>query len=219
MWLQYALDKDNNLVSIHDVKRGKSDIRCPYCQGELMAKKGKVKVHHFAHLGETCNSVKNKNINLPLFWGFDLVLSREYLNTLLELESRNFKPKHFHLRSLQKREDRNFKYLKRKKVIELGFGHCQLTALGKVILKQLTLLEFCDLQEKLSKEKFIKLRQNIIYSENSYEDIIKYKKTHYEESSVKKKKTIDYNLNLKEEDFKQAQVDFRLYHAQYKRAA
>lgn len=217
MWLQYALDRDDNLVSIHDVKRGKSEIRCPYCQGELMAKKGKVKVHHFAHLEETCNSVKNKNINLPLFWGFDLVLSHEYLNTLLELESRDFKPKHFSLRSLQKQEDRHFKYLKRKKVIELGFGHCQLTDLGKIILKKFTLLEFCDLQEKLAKEKFIKLRQNIIYSENSYENIIQYKKTHYEKSSIKKKKTIDYNLNLKEEDFKQAQVDFRLYYAQYKR--
>ena len=27
---------------------------CPHCQTPLAAKKGKVKVHHFAHLGQTC---------------------------------------------------------------------------------------------------------------------------------------------------------------------
>ncbi|WP_319423413.1 competence protein CoiA family protein [Pleurocapsa sp. FMAR1] len=57
MWLQYALGKDNNLVSVHDCPRGRSEIRCPYCQGELTAKKGKVKAHHFAHINETCNRV------------------------------------------------------------------------------------------------------------------------------------------------------------------
>ncbi|MGL5831795.1 MAG: competence protein CoiA family protein, partial [Waterburya sp.] len=53
MWLQYALDKDDKLVSIDDVFRGRSEIRCPYCQGELTAKKGKIKVHHFAHVNDT----------------------------------------------------------------------------------------------------------------------------------------------------------------------
>ena len=76
MWLQYALDKDNNLVSVGDVQRGKSNIRCPYCQGELTARKGKVKAHHFAHVNETCNqSIKNENIRLPLADGFELLVS------------------------------------------------------------------------------------------------------------------------------------------------
>ena len=38
MWLQYALNQHDKLVSVHDVNRGKSDVRCPYCQGELTAK-------------------------------------------------------------------------------------------------------------------------------------------------------------------------------------
>ena len=217
MWLQYALEQNDNLVSVHDVKRGKSNIRCPYCRGELTAKKGKIKVHHFAHVADTCHHVKNKNVNLPLFWGFDLVLSREYRNILLELESRNFKPKHFTLKSLQKQEDKIFSYLKRKKVIDLSFGCGELTDLGKIILKKLTLLDFCEIQEKLSKERFIKLRQNFINEENSYENIIKYKKIHYNKSSLKKKKTINFNLELREENLKQAEIDFRLYCAQYQR--
>lgn len=75
MWLQYALDRDNNLVSVHDVKRGRSNIRCPYCQEELTAKKGKVKAHHFAHIKDTCDLSQNKNVNLPLYYGFNLILT------------------------------------------------------------------------------------------------------------------------------------------------
>ncbi|MEL7418086.1 MAG: competence protein CoiA family protein, partial [Cyanobacteria bacterium J06555_3] len=168
MWLQYALDKDDNLVSVHDVKRGRSNIRCPYCKGELTAKKGKVKAHHFAHVTETCNwAAKNSNFNLPLFWGFDLVLDRSYLNTLKELEQRDFRTLHYSLRSLQKQENRIFGYLKRKKVISDRFSYqVGLTDLGKVILKKITLLEFCEIQEKLSQEKFIKLRQKVLDSED-----------------------------------------------------
>ena len=219
MWLQYSLDKNDNLVSVHDCPKGRSDIRCPYCQGELIAKKGKVKAHHFAHVEETCNwAARASNFNLPLFWGFDLVLSCSYLNTLKELEQRDFRPRQYALRNLQKRENRIFGYLKRKKVIrESVYYQVELTDLGKVILKKPTLLEFCEIQEKLSPEKFIQLRKKALSSEDFYKRTVERKKTHYEKYSVKKKKIIDYNLEFGEQELKQATVDFTIYQAQYQR--
>ena len=45
----YALH-DNNLVHISDVPSGlKCDCICPYCKNKLIAKKGEIKGHHFAH--------------------------------------------------------------------------------------------------------------------------------------------------------------------------
>ncbi len=85
MWLNYALNSNGDLVSVGDVKRGRSDIKCPYCYGELTAKKGKVKAHHFAHVNETCNRVKTSNFNrLPLYDSFDLGLKPSVLKSLLE---------------------------------------------------------------------------------------------------------------------------------------
>ncbi|MEO9127009.1 MAG: competence protein CoiA family protein [Microcoleus sp.] len=49
MWLRYGVAPDQTLVSIEDVPRGKTQLRCPYCGGELAAKKGRRKEHHFAH--------------------------------------------------------------------------------------------------------------------------------------------------------------------------
>ena len=56
MLLPYAL-KDNRLVSIHQVESGiRCDCTCPGCRLPVIAKKGKVKVHHFAHTkGGICN--------------------------------------------------------------------------------------------------------------------------------------------------------------------
>ena len=57
IWLNYGVDADNKLVSIEEVDSGKSNLICPYCGVTLIAKKGKVKEHHFAHDGETCNLI------------------------------------------------------------------------------------------------------------------------------------------------------------------
>lgn len=83
MWLQYALDKDNNPVSIKDVKRGRTDLRCPCCGRELIAKKGQIKKHHFSHVHEICNALGRKAlVGLPIYDSFDLGLSPKYLEFL-----------------------------------------------------------------------------------------------------------------------------------------
>jgi hypothetical protein len=47
--LPYGL-KDENLVSIDDVESGLAcECFCPACKNQLIAKKGNIKVHHFAH--------------------------------------------------------------------------------------------------------------------------------------------------------------------------
>lgn len=50
MWLHYGVDKENKLVAIEEVTSGKTDLVCPYCWSELLAKKGRVKEDYFAQL-------------------------------------------------------------------------------------------------------------------------------------------------------------------------
>ncbi|MEP0809995.1 competence protein CoiA family protein [Coleofasciculus sp. FACHB-SPT9] len=52
VWLlKFGVSADNKLVNIVDVSSGKSDLVCPYCGVKLVAKKGQIKEHHFAHTG------------------------------------------------------------------------------------------------------------------------------------------------------------------------
>ena len=41
-------------IHISEVNSGKTTVLCPYCQQQLMAKKGRIKRHHFAHNGKGC---------------------------------------------------------------------------------------------------------------------------------------------------------------------
>lgn len=54
--MQYAI-RDGMLVHIDDVEKGlKCGCLCPACESQLIARKGKVKVHHFAHYNsEECS--------------------------------------------------------------------------------------------------------------------------------------------------------------------
>jgi hypothetical protein len=87
MWLKYGVSKDNALISIEDIPKGKTDLTCLYCGGGLTAKKGKVKEHHFAHTEETCRPVANrvacsKIPSLPLYDNFNIELSGKELEEL-----------------------------------------------------------------------------------------------------------------------------------------
>lgn len=78
----WALSRNNKLVHISHVERGlKCDCVCPHCKTSLIARKGSIKVHHFAHVSEDCKhgyesavhllakSVfeKNKTLALPSY--------------------------------------------------------------------------------------------------------------------------------------------------------
>jgi len=93
IWLNYGVDADNKLVSIEEVDSGKSNLICPYCASAVIAKKGKVKKHHFAHDGETCNLILKREPrdipHLPLYDAFNIFLSGKELEHLKKLWHRH----------------------------------------------------------------------------------------------------------------------------------
>ncbi|MEM9885632.1 MAG: competence protein CoiA family protein [Bacteroidota bacterium] len=58
MLLPYG-KKEAHLVHISEVESGIGAYYCPYCEGQLMAKKGKKMAHHFAHVGASCWSASS----------------------------------------------------------------------------------------------------------------------------------------------------------------
>lgn len=58
--------KNGNLISINEVKSGlKCDCFCPVCNSQLVARKGKIKVHHFAHYNSNeCESYGESMLHL-----------------------------------------------------------------------------------------------------------------------------------------------------------
>lgn len=84
MWLKYGVDTKNNvLVSIEEVERGKTNLICFYCDSKLTAKKGKVNQHHFAHTEDTCRPVAAQRVpDLPLYDAFNIQLSGKELEEL-----------------------------------------------------------------------------------------------------------------------------------------
>lgn len=93
MWLRYGVDASNKLIEIENVASGKTSLICPYCGKGLIAKKGKVKEHHFAHEGETCNLIIKRQPrdrpHLPLYDAFNIFLSGKELEQLNKLWHRH----------------------------------------------------------------------------------------------------------------------------------
>ncbi|MDJ0599555.1 MAG: GIY-YIG nuclease family protein [Crocosphaera sp.] len=159
MWLEYGLDPEQNLISISEVSRGKTTLKCPYCQGELIAKKGKVKAHHFAHAGETCNQVQGKefdSVSLPFYDRFDLGLKPRYLKAMLENYEKGY-------RSIP-----NASYLSNYGITEYneyaanGRGAWQYTKLGKMVLGDLSMMLFNQIQEPKIIAKLNSIEQSIL---------------------------------------------------------
>ena len=227
MWLQYSLDKNDNLVSVHDCPRGRSDIRCPYCQGELIAKKGKIKAHHFAHVDETCHQSKNENIRLPLMDGFELFVTQSELHHLnnvnpLGLEAYRNDPYYSQYRVIDYYHDlpsitcKILKNLVKKKLID--YRSCQPTDLGLAVLKDLTLFEFNSLQEQLSRKKLDKLQQEIINLQRSVANTDKFKTTeYYKYKPLRYQRVVEKNQREERKQIEQIFIDLQLYCAQYNR--
>ena len=93
MWLRYGVDAENKLVEVENVSSGRTNLICPYCAKVLIAKKGKIKEHHFAHDGTTCNLVIKRNPrdipHLPLYDAFNIYLSGKELEQLKKLWHRH----------------------------------------------------------------------------------------------------------------------------------
>jgi len=157
MWLRYGVNQNNNLVSIEDSpRRGKTQLRCPYCGGELIAKKGYRKEHHFAHIGETCREVASKNReapNLPLYDNFNISLTDKELEYLKKL----WKEYGCINKGIFK-SDINPIFIQKDLLKRNEYrGLFEFTKVGKIPMGVLSLMLFNQVQESLIEEKLQKL--------------------------------------------------------------
>lgn len=165
MWLNYGVDTQSNLVYIKDVPSGKTELFCPYCGSQLIAKKGKVKQHHFAHSEQTCLVVETKKElpTLPLYDNFHIQLSGKSLQFLQQLWQscgQNGWDIPFH---------KELKPLLKARVIERIYSKTptvyRFTDLGKIPVGALSLRDFNEIQEELHLNKLKVFEQKVRRSE------------------------------------------------------
>ncbi len=167
IWLNYGVDANNKLVSIEEVDSGKSNLICPYCGVTLIAKKGKVKEHHFAHDGETCNLIIKREPRdiprLPLYDAFNIYLTGKQLEELKKLWHRHKS----HNNGIDRLEI--LPAFTRENLLETspnlnavtGRGAYQFTNLGLIPVGELSLASFNPLHESLIEQKLIQLEAAI----------------------------------------------------------
>lgn len=135
-------------VHVQQVPAGKTQLVCPYCKGLLVAKKGKIKIPHFAHLGETCREVVNRSdnqLNLPLYEKFDLNINGKTLS-LLEGFYKDLGLTFLQLEILEKE---GLIYS-----VPTKFGSKMvLTKIAKIFFGEASLYSFSEIQEKKISEK------------------------------------------------------------------
>lgn len=163
-WLVYGLDKDNVLIPIEETPKGKTSLKCPYCGGELTAKKGNIKDHHFAHTGETCRAVARRRDadipTLPLYDHFNIHLGGKELAQLKWLwynygvDNRPIFDVSLSLKRAGLLE------WKERRPTRTGFGCYEFTKLGKIPVGALSLMLFNEVQEPLIREKLEQLEED-----------------------------------------------------------
>ncbi|MBH8564437.1 GIY-YIG nuclease family protein [Nostoc sp. CENA67] len=156
MWLKYGVNEYGILICIEDIPRGKTLLKCPYCHGELTAKKGKIKEHHFSHNEETCRPIANREFpTLPLYDNFNIQLSGKDLEQL-KLLWQEYGAKNYPISS----------YLVTPELIKAGVlrknvyltpPEYEFSSLGKIPVGALDLSQFNDVQEPLLLKKLVKL--------------------------------------------------------------
>lgn len=161
MYLEYAIDRHGSLVHVDAVPRGKvSGLVCPYCGGHLIAKKGAVLTHHFAHVENTCRPVSRDGdiIRLPVYERFNLSLIGRDWKALKYFHDKRRLPRHRWLFN---------------RLYDQGLIHYdkmtkrhELTSKGKIPFGKATLAEFAPVQDELIMEKHNTLshRLNTDYS-------------------------------------------------------
>jgi len=167
MWLNYGIDTSNKLVAIEDVKSGRTSLKCPYCASVLIAKKGKLKEHHFAHDRETCNLIIKREPRdiprLPLYDAFNIYLSGKELEQLQKLWHRH----KAHNNGIDRLEI--LPAFTRENLVELapningitGRKAYQFTKLGQIPVGALPLSTFSSVQDPLILQKLAHLEAAI----------------------------------------------------------
>jgi T5orf172 domain/Competence protein CoiA-like family len=167
MWLRYGVDAENKLVEVENVPSGRTNLRCPYCASALIAKKGKIKEHHFAHDGETCNLIIKREPrdipHLPLYDAFNIFLSGKELEHLKKLWHRH----KAHNNGIDRLEI--LPAFTRENLVETspnvnsatGRKAYYFTKLGQIPIGALPLSAFSSVQEPLIEQKLAHLEASI----------------------------------------------------------
>ena len=164
MWLKYGVNEDGILICIEDVTRGKTSLKCPYCNSGLMAKKGKVKEYHFTHNDQTCRPIANREFpTLPLYDNFNVQLSGKDL-VQLKLLWQEYGAKNYPISSYLVTQGLLKAGMLRKNVY-LTPREYEFSDLGKVPVGALELTLFNDVQSPLLLKKLLKLELALKHAE------------------------------------------------------
>lgn len=176
MWLKYGVNEEGILICIEDINRGKTSLKCPYCNSSLTAKKGKVKEHHFAHNEETCRPIANREFpTLPLYDNFNVQLSGKDL-AQLKLLWQEYGAKNYPISS----------YLITSGLLKAGVlrknlyltpPEYEFSDLGKIPVGALEFARFNDVQEPLLLKKLLKLELAFKHAEYKNAPDLAYKLT------------------------------------------
>lgn len=152
MWLEYGIDPNGEMIFIESHRRGKTDLKCPYCSGALTAKKGAIKNHHFAHTDETCRAVKSgRDISVPFLAGFDRHLSNSELSALI----------HFH-KTGRLNPDLKDKLYRKDFIVQNANYRWKLDALGEITCGVMPLDRFSKFQSLAIIAKLKKLETRVV---------------------------------------------------------
>ncbi|NER39609.1 MAG: GIY-YIG nuclease family protein [Oscillatoria sp. SIO1A7] len=148
MWLKFGLAPNKEIKRINEVARGKTNLTCIYCGGQLIAKKGDVKRHHFAHAGTTCKPVvkrqKYKSFpGLPYYDSFNVSLPGKDLERLKVLW------REYGNQSIPIPRDLTDPRWKLKGLLQGTGGGLEFSDLGKIPMGALPLANFSRVQEPL----------------------------------------------------------------------
>lgn len=192
--LTYGL-KDDKLIPIDEVESGlKCECICPYCKVKLIARKGKIKIHHFAHdRGADCGKAYETALHLL---AKEIVKERK---TIILPEC--YPSKNYYADSKFKHPQRviNFSDVELEELIELDEIVIKPDALcisnDIELLVEFAVTHFVD-SDKLNKIR--KLNKNCIEIDISSIELNKDKLIKAIENIVENKKWI-YNYELEEE--------------------
>jgi hypothetical protein len=164
---EYGIDLDGELISIEQIRRGKTDLRCPYCNGGLIAKKGEVRASHFAHTGATCKTILGgRDTDLPLFDRFLLHLSPKEFDALKRFNRRSQIDKEV----VKKLKQAGFITHEIVSIPGVGCRNVpRITTLGSIVCGTASMAEFAQSQSELILEKLARLESKlkIAYEQNS----------------------------------------------------
>lgn len=152
MFLEYGVNESNRYVHISQVNSGRVPLSCPYCGQSLIARKGRIKEHHFAHDGETCREASRdfEALNIPYFDRFDLHLDSKTWEQLQAF----YEDKQTYTRTLIDKELVRYNNWGRKTFYEL-------TDLGKIPFGETTLSKFAEMQIDKIMERHYDLSETI----------------------------------------------------------